>query len=54
MGQILDELGGSLGVLLSGLGIRTGLWAALAEAGRLTPVELSERSGVPSRWPGSG
>ena len=37
MGQILVELGGSVGVLLSALGMRTGLWAALAEAGPLTP-----------------
>jgi SAM-dependent methyltransferase len=46
MGQILTELGGSLGVLLSGLGVRTGLWAALAGAGPLTPAEVAERTGV--------
>ena len=46
MGQILVELGGSVGLLLSALGMRTGLWAALAEAGPLTPSELSERTGV--------
>src|SRR5438067_6811649 len=46
MGQILVELGGSVGLLLSVLGMRTGLWAALAEAGPLTPRELSERTGV--------
>jgi SAM-dependent methyltransferase len=46
MGQILVELGSSVGLLLSALGMRTGLWAALAEAGPLTPRELSERTGV--------
>jgi hypothetical protein len=40
------ELGGSLGILLSGLGMRTGLWAALADHGPLTPAELSQRTGV--------
>jgi SAM-dependent methyltransferase len=45
MGQILAELGGSLGVLLSGLGVRTGLWAAMAD-GPVTATELSQRSGV--------
>src|SRR6266568_8981831 len=46
MGQILVELGGSVGLLLSALGMRTGLWAALAEGGPLRPPELSERTGV--------
>ena len=46
MGQILVELGSSVGLLLSALGMRTGLWAALAESGPLTPPELSERTGV--------
>jgi hypothetical protein len=46
MGQILVELGSSVGLLLSALGMRTGLWAALAEVGPLTPRELSERTGA--------
>src|SRR3954454_18259632 len=46
MGQILVELGSSVGLLLSALGMRTGLWAALAEAGALTPRQPSERTGV--------
>ena len=53
MGQILVELGSSVGLLLSALGMRTGLWAALAEAGPLTPRELSERTGS-SRPTGTG
>jgi len=46
MAQILSELGSSVGVLLSALGVRSGLWAALADAGPLTPAELSARTGV--------
>lgn len=46
LGQIFDELGASLGVLLSGLGMRTGLWATLAGAGSLTPAEVGRRTGV--------
>jgi SAM-dependent methyltransferase len=46
MGQILGELGGSLGVLLNALGVRAGLWAALADAGPLIPAEVSARTGV--------
>ncbi len=30
MGKIISELGGALGVLLTSLGTRSGLWAALA------------------------
>ena len=46
MAQIFSELGGSVGVLLSALGVRTGLWAALADAGPLSPAELCARTGV--------
>ena len=46
MGQIVSELGGALGVLLSGLGVRTGLWAGLAEAGPSTPAQLAETAGI--------
>lgn len=46
MGQILVEVGGSIGLLLSALGMRTGLWAALADGGPLTPQQLSETTGV--------
>ena len=46
MEQILVELGGSLGMLLSALGVRAGLWAALADAGPLTPADVSTRTGV--------
>ena len=54
MGKILERAGGSLGVLLNALGTRTGLWAAMAGAGPLTPAELANRTGVAGRWYGSG
>ena len=46
MGQIVAELGGSLGILLTDLGLRAGLWLALRGAGPVGAVELSERTGV--------
>ena len=44
MGQILVELGGSVGLLLSALGMRTGLWAALAR--QVRSRRWSYRSGL--------
>ena len=41
MGKIVTELGAALGVLLTSLGIRSGLWAALAGAGPLTTAEVA-------------
>ena len=41
IGQLVTELGGSLGVLLIALGNRCGLWTAMAGAGPLTPAELA-------------
>ncbi len=46
VGQLVAELGGSLGVLLTALGNRCGLWAALADAGPLDPAELAARTGT--------
>jgi SAM-dependent methyltransferase len=46
IGQLVGELGGSLGVLLTALGNRTGLWAALAGAGPLPAAELAGRTGL--------
>lgn len=46
MGQIIAELGSSLGVLLTDLGLRSGLWAAMRGAGALSPAQLAERTGV--------
>ncbi len=43
MGQILSELGAALGVLLTSLGTRSGLWAALADAGPLTDREVAAK-----------
>jgi SAM-dependent methyltransferase len=41
MGKIVTELGAALGVLLTSLGTRSGLWAALAGAGPLTTAEVA-------------
>jgi Methyltransferase domain len=43
MGRLMVDLGGSLGVLLISLGTRSGLWAALADAGPLTAEQVAER-----------
>ena len=43
MGKIMSELGGALGVLLTSLGTRSGLWAALAGAGPLTTEEVAAK-----------
>jgi SAM-dependent methyltransferase len=45
-GRIVEELGVTLGTLTTALGVRTGMWAALAGAGPLTPEELAGRTGV--------
>jgi SAM-dependent methyltransferase len=46
MGQILEEMGGSLGLLLNALGVRVGIWASMSGAGPLTPSQVSQRTGV--------
>ena len=43
MAKIMTELGGALGVLLTSLGTRSGLWAALAGAGPLTTEEVAAK-----------
>jgi len=46
LGKIVTELGAALGVLLTSLGTRCGLWAALAEAGPLTTAEVAAKVSV--------
>jgi SAM-dependent methyltransferase len=46
MGKIVTELGAALGVLLTSLGTRSGLWAALAGAGPLTTAEVATKVSV--------
>jgi SAM-dependent methyltransferase len=46
MGKIVTELGAALGVLLTSLGVRSGLWAALAGAGPLTATEVAAKVSV--------
>src|SRR6478672_5483334 len=41
MAKIVTELGAALGVLLTSLGTRSGLWAALAGAGPLTTAAVA-------------
>ena len=46
LGQLTADLGGSLGTVLTGLGIRCGLWEALAGAGPLSAAEVGGRAGI--------
>ena len=46
MGRIVTDLGAALGVLLTSLGTRSGLWAALAGAGPLTTAEVAAKVSV--------
>jgi SAM-dependent methyltransferase len=43
--RIVGDLAAALGTVTVGLGVRAGLWAAMAGAGPLTPAELAERVG---------
>jgi 2-polyprenyl-3-methyl-5-hydroxy-6-metoxy-1,4-benzoquinol methylase len=43
MGKLLTELGSSVGVLLTSVGTRSGLWSALHRAGPLTSTEVAAR-----------
>jgi SAM-dependent methyltransferase len=46
MAKLLTELGGTLGVLLISLGIRSGLWSALAGGGPMTSAEVARKVSV--------
>jgi SAM-dependent methyltransferase len=46
IGQLVTELGGALGVLLTALGLRCGLWTALADGAPATPAALAGRTGA--------
>lgn len=46
LGKIVTELGAALGVLLTSLGVRSGLWAALAGAGPQTSTEVAAKVSV--------
>jgi len=43
LGRIAADIGGALGVLLTALGTRSGLWGALAGAGPLTVDEVAAK-----------
>ena len=46
MGKIVNKLGAAQGVLLTSLGTRSGLWAALAGAGPLTTAGATAKVSV--------
>ena len=46
MGKLLTDMAATAGLQMIHLGIKTGLWQAMAGAGPLTPAELTARSGV--------
>ncbi|MGH3764178.1 MAG: class I SAM-dependent methyltransferase [Pseudonocardiaceae bacterium] len=46
VGKIVEELGVTLSTLTTALGVRTGLWSALAGAGPVSPAELAARTGT--------
>jgi SAM-dependent methyltransferase len=46
LGQLTADLAGSLGTVLTGLGMRCGLWQALAGAGPLSAAEVGVRAGI--------
>lgn len=47
--RFIGDLGAMGGVQLADLGVRTGLWTALAGAGPLTPAEIANRAGIHER-----
>jgi SAM-dependent methyltransferase len=48
--RAVEEVGATLGAALVVMGDKLGLYRALAEAGGLTPIELSRRTGVSERY----
>lgn len=50
MGKLMGDLAGTIGLQATHLGIRVGLWKALAGAGPQTPAEVSTTSGVPEPY----
>lgn len=46
MGKLLTDMAATAGLQMIDIGLRTGLWKAMAGAGELTPSEVATRSGV--------
>lgn len=46
MGSLLTDMAAAAGLQMIQIGIKTGLWKAMAGAGPLTPAEVTARSGV--------
>lgn len=47
-GQLITELGASLGLMITDLGRRTGIWQALRDGGPSTAEELAVPTGIPA------
>jgi SAM-dependent methyltransferase len=50
LGNVVGDFGASLSSMLVYIGIRTGLYQAMAGAGPLTPAELASRTGTVERY----
>ncbi|MBW3602781.1 MAG: class I SAM-dependent methyltransferase [Actinobacteria bacterium] len=46
IGRLLSDMAATAGLQMIRLGVRTGLWQALADGAALTPAELAERAGI--------
>lgn len=46
MGRLLNDLAATAGLQMTHIGIKTGLWKAMAGGGWLTPAQVATRSGV--------
>jgi SAM-dependent methyltransferase len=46
MGRLLTDMAASAGVQMIQIGIKAGLWKAMARAGQLSPAELAARAGI--------
>src|SRR5215470_3467928 len=50
LGRVVTDFGAALGSSLAYIGVRLGLYDAMAGAGFLTPAELAERTGTVERY----
>jgi hypothetical protein len=48
--RVVDDVGGALTVGLAYIGVRLGLFSALAASGRTTSVDLAQRIGLAERY----
>ena len=50
LGKVIGDFGASLSSVLGYIGIKLGLYGALAESGGMTPAELAEKTGTTERY----